>query len=78
MTCPADTVVRVVDGGLCAGAEHAPASSIAGTVNQHGRTPVDTTDWVWSFWNVRALESDVLNEYSAFEEKKEAGLCGSH
>jgi hypothetical protein len=33
---------------------------------------------VWSFWNVRALESDVLNEYSAFEEKKEAGLCGWH
>jgi hypothetical protein len=44
LTCPADTVVRVVDGGLGGGAEHAAASSIDGTVNQHGRTPVDTTD----------------------------------
>src|ERR1700737_1014766 len=45
LTCPADTVVRVVDGGLCGGAVHAAASSIDGMVNQHGRTPVDTTDW---------------------------------
>jgi len=44
MTCPADTVVRVVGGGLGEGAEHAVAISTAETVNQHGRTPVDTTD----------------------------------
>src|SRR6185312_17487786 len=44
MTWPAGRVDRGVDGGLCAGAEHAAATSTAGKMNQRRRTPVDTTD----------------------------------